>query len=115
MISADDFNGKFTKVKNKQIIHAKRASFSIIAKAQKLELPVDLHLHFFDTCILPILLYGSEIWGFFNIHIQNINVFHNQYCKNLLKIGSKSINSITLEELGHYRIEKFIKQRMLNV
>ncbi len=46
-------------------------------------------------------------------NIQNIEVFPNQYCKHLLKIGSKSINNITLGELGLYRIEKFIKQRML--
>ena len=107
-----NFNGKYTKAINKQILQAKRASYSLIAKARKFQLPVDMQLHLFDTCILPILLYGCEVWGFSKL--QNIEIFHNQFCKFLLKIGPKSINNITLGELGRFKVEKFVKQRMLN-
>ena len=107
-----NYNGRFTKAISKQINQAKRGSFGIIAKARKLNLPIDIHLDLFDKCILPILLYGSEIWGFSNI--QNIETFHIQYCKYILKINPRSVNNIALGELGRYKMEKYIKQRMLN-
>ncbi len=46
-----NFNGRFTKAINKQILQAKRTSYSIIAKGRKFELPIDIQLHLFDTCI----------------------------------------------------------------
>ena len=107
-----NFNGKFTKAMDKQILQAKRAMYSITAKARRLQLPFDIQLNLFDTCILPILLYGSEIWGFSNI--KNIEIFHNQYCKYILRLGSRSINNFALGELGRLKMEKFVNQRMLN-
>ncbi len=62
--------------------------------------------------VIPILLYGSEVWGFANT--QNIEVFQNQYFKHLLKLGGKTINNVVLGEREHFKIEKYIKQRMLN-
>ena len=39
--------------------------FSLIAKAQlRLNLPIDIVVELYDQLVLPILLYGSEIWGF---------------------------------------------------
>ncbi len=51
----------------------------MITKARKLQLPDDIQLHLHDTCIMQILLYGSEIWKFSNT--QTIEVFQNQYFK----------------------------------
>lgn len=62
-------------------------------------MPLDIQLHLFDACILPILLYGSEVWGFTDT--KNLEMFHNQYCKYILRLGSK-------------KIEKFVRQIMLN-
>lgn len=107
-----NYNGRFTKAIKKQINQARRASFSLMAKARKNKLPVDLQLHLFDTCILPILLYGCEIWGFSDL--KDIELFHHQFCKYILRIGPRSINNIALGELGRFKIEKHIKQRMLN-
>ncbi len=100
------------KAINKQILQAKRASYSMIAKAWKLQLPIDIQLHILDTCLLPILLSGCEILGFANL--QNVEVFDNQYCKHLLNLGSKTVNNIALGELGWFKIETFVKERMLN-
>ncbi len=64
-----NYNGKFTKAIAKQINQARRASFSLIAKARKMDLPIDIHLHLLYSCIFPILLdlYGSEVWSFSNL------------------------------------------------
>ncbi len=107
-----NFNGRFTKAMNKQIAQAKRATYSIVAKARRMQLPLDIQLHLFDTCILPILLYGSEVWGFSNL--KDMEIFHNQFCKHILRIGTRSINNIAIGELGRFKIEKYVKQRMLN-
>ena len=43
---------------------ASRAMFSLIKKSRKLGLDFDIQLQLFDSLILPILLYGCEVWGF---------------------------------------------------
>lgn len=107
-----NFNNKFNKAINKQLTQAKRALFSIVAKSRRLCLPIDIQLHLFDTCIMPILLYGCEIWGFSNI--KDIEIFHNQFCKRILNVGKNTINNMVLGELGRFKIEKQVKSRMLN-
>ena len=56
--------GKFFKALAQLIEQAKRTSFAVIRKSRKLNLPVDIQLKLFDHMIAPILLYGSEIWGY---------------------------------------------------
>ena len=47
----------------------RKAMFSILRKSRKLQLPVDLQLQLFDSMVVPILLYGSEITGFENFDV----------------------------------------------
>ncbi len=44
-------NGKFTEAIKKQILQARKASFSLIAKFCKFNLPIDIQVHLFDTYI----------------------------------------------------------------
>ena len=107
-----NFNGKFNKAIGKQITQAKKALYTLIAKARKLNLPIDIQCHLFDTCIVPILLYGSEVWGFADItQVERVQTF---FCKYILKLHKGTANCITLGELGRYKLDLFIKQRMLN-
>ncbi|MCP4163756.1 MAG: hypothetical protein GY760_27160, partial [Deltaproteobacteria bacterium] len=59
-------NGKFTEAIEKQMNQAHRALFGLKSKKEKFNLPIDIVLDLFDKLILPILLYGCEIWGFGN-------------------------------------------------
>ncbi len=81
------FNGTFKTAINKQIVQAKCATFSLVAKARRLNLHIDIQLYLFDTCIAPILLYVCKVWGFSDL--SEIELFHNQFCKYLLRIGKK--------------------------
>ena len=84
-------------------------------------------LNIFDHTIKPILLYGSEIWGVFNIKNNKFNCtdntqiddcykklkcesLHQKFCKYILGINKKSVNHASLSELGrhplHYNIVK---------
>ena len=107
-----NYNGKFTVAIRKQIVQAKKALFSLLSKGRKLQLPNDILCHLFDTCITPILLYGSEIWGFSNI--TEIERVHLYFCKYILKVKSSTPNCMVLGELGRCEMSTLIKQRMLN-
>ena len=85
-------------------------------------------IHVFDHTIKPILLYGCEIWGYFNpftarLKKENISVdtiysrilcekLHIKFCKYILGVNRKSTNFAVLSELGrfplHYDIVKHV-------
>ena len=86
--------------------------FSLLSKARKLQLPLDLQCHLFDTCVIPVLLYGCEVWGFSDLtEIERVQTF---FCKYILKLGSQTANCIARGELGRQRLQCIIYQRMVN-
>jgi hypothetical protein len=62
------------------------------------DMPVYLGLELFDKLVLPILLYGSELWGY--EYREEIEIVQRKYCKRLLCVASNTPNSIVLGELG---------------
>ena len=50
-------------MKYQQITQARKALFVLIENARMLRLPADIVLELFETCAVPVLLYGAEIWG----------------------------------------------------
>ena len=42
---------------------ANRAIFSLTSRYKLTKLPLNIAFKLFDTMIMPILLYGSEVWG----------------------------------------------------
>jgi hypothetical protein len=55
------------------------------------ELPFNIAFHLFDTLVLPILCYGSEIWGY-QINA-DIEIVHRSYCKYILGTSSHTPNA----------------------
>ena len=68
--------------------------FNLTTKARKLDLPTDIHCALFDQLVMPILLYGCEIWGFQNL--DHIERFHTKVLKNQLKLN----RSMYMEKLA---------------
>ena len=65
---------------------------------------VDTNLAFkvFDGKILPILMYGSEIWG---LHRgENIEIVHTKFCRFVLKVYNNASNLAVRGELGRFTI-----------
>ena len=58
-----NYNGKFEKAKAKQALQAKKASFGLIARIRQHNLTFEVSIELIEKLIIPILLYGSEIWG----------------------------------------------------
>ena len=107
-----DQKGNFFKARSWLIEQARRASFAVMRKSRKLNLPVDLQLKLFDTMIAPILFYGSEIWGYENCDM--IESFHFKYCKRLLHLKASTPKAMVYDELGRYPMQILIKSRMVS-
>jgi exonuclease III len=106
------YNGTFNNAIDKQVQQAKRAMYSLLGKARKLNLPLDIVSHLFDSCIIPILLYGCEIWGYCNI--SKLEAVQRMFYKQLLKLNPSTASCIVLGEVGRTKLETIIHQRMLN-
>jgi len=77
-----NYNGSFVKAKSKLIDQARRALFAVYRRIKNQPTPVDLQMKLFDSLVEPILLYGSEVWGFENTCL--LEKIHLQFCKKIL-------------------------------
>ena len=91
---------------------ASRAMFSILSKSRSLHLDIDTQLHLFNSMVVPIMMYGSEVWGYTDLKL--IERLQLRFCKIILKVKKSTPNSMVLGELGVYPIELYIKNRMLS-
>ncbi|MCG8034996.1 MAG: hypothetical protein JAZ03_22865 [Candidatus Thiodiazotropha taylori] len=80
-------------------------------RIDNLSLPLDLQLKLFDHTVLPILCYGSEIWGFENLKI--IENIHNEFLRKITKVRGSTPMYMLYAELGRYPVEIIIKSRMI--
>ena len=61
--------------------------------------------------ILPILLYGSDIWLFENL--ENIEIFYRKFLKYILKVNSQTTNEMVYGETGRTPLHVLIKTKMV--
>ena len=86
-------------------------------------------IHVFDHTIKPILLYGSEVWGYFNpfkkrlqsndlvldqIYLNlEIEKLHIKFSKYILGVNKRATNFATLSELGRFPLHFDIIKSMI--
>ena len=64
--------------------------------------------------ILPILLYGSEIWGFeTEKKLESIEVFFRKFLRYILKVNDQTANCMVYGETGRTPLELTIKTRLV--
>ena len=105
------YNGCFSESRKKLVNQAHKSLFSIYKDIRNQNIPIDLQLKNGDAMVEPILLYGSEIWGYENIKI--IEQVHLGFCKRILKVRSSTPNVMVYGELGRYLLEKRVKIRLI--
>jgi len=106
------YNGTFKlAIKNLYDI-ANRAMFELLKKGRSLLLDIDVMLKLFDSTVLPILLYGSEVWGYSNLDM--VEKLHLKFCKILLGVKKSTANVMVYGELGRLPLTVNVKSRILN-
>jgi hypothetical protein len=63
--------GNFNKIFKKQVEKATKTKFEVLKRGRTHNLSIESQLELFNKMVKPILLYGSEIWGF-SKHIQRL-------------------------------------------
>ena len=106
-----NFNNKFNKAINRQLILAKKALFSLKSKILSMKLPMDLQISLFNKLVAPVLTYGCEVWGFSNFNSHQI--FQRKFIKDSLGVNKYTCNSIAFGETGILDIEVDIYTRMV--
>ena len=76
-----------------------------------MDIPLDLQLKFFDHTILPILIYGSEIWGYESHDI--IEKVQNDLLRRIILARKSTPMYMVYGELGRYPVEISIKSRVI--
>ena len=107
-----NYNNTFYKSIARQISQAKKAMFSLITKSRRLDVPIDITLDLFDKLVLPILIYGSEVWGHSNL--KSIEIFYRNFIRRLLKLGESTSNCMLYGETGKTSIQPIIEKRMIS-
>ena len=82
----------------KQVTQAKKAFSAIFSQKVKLQLPLDIYLNLFDQMVLPVLMYGCEVWGYENLDI--LETFFRSFLKKTLKLKDQTTNCMVYGESG---------------
>ena len=109
-----------TFTKNKRMIQTikentakgKRAMYAIITRAKTEGLSISCQIHLFKTIVLPILLYGCEIWGYEDLGI--LEKVQIDFCRhNILKLNKATQKNILLYDTGLLPIQILVTSRMV--
>ncbi|MEW8548549.1 MAG: reverse transcriptase family protein, partial [Candidatus Thiodiazotropha sp.] len=100
----------YTAMKH-NIDQAKKAMHLLYKRVRNLNLPIDLQIQLFDHTILPIMLYGCEIWGFQNTKL--LENLHNDFLKNILSLRKSTPHYMIHGEFGRKPLDIIIKSRMI--
>ena len=101
----------FYKAIKHNIDHAKKAMHLLYKRIRNLKLPLDLQIELFNRTILPILLYGCEIWGYQNTRI--IENVQNQFLRSITNLKKSTPIYMLYAELGITPIDIYIKSRII--
>lgn len=107
-----NYDNSFKKAICKQVNQAKRAMYAMLSKCKRLVLPVDMQCELFKQLIVPILLYGCEMWGFEKI--DQIEVFFRKFLKDLLHVKKGTPNCMVYGETGQNKLAYTVDGRIMN-
>ena len=102
-----NYNNRFSVAQKDLIERANRAMFSLLKKSKQLNLPIDLTLDLFDSTVVPVLIYGCEIWGY--DVIENVVKVQLKFYKFLFKLRQSTPNMMVFGETGKFPIDIDIK------
>uniref|UniRef100_A0A4W5RDT1 ribonuclease H n=1 Tax=Hucho hucho TaxID=62062 RepID=A0A4W5RDT1_9TELE len=112
-------SGNFNMAVNALKEKARRALYAIKMKLFKINIPIRIWTKIFDSVILPIALYGSEIWGplnkldFKRWDKHPIEALHAEFCRKILQVQRNTPTNACRAELGRFPVVMKIQKRSL--
>jgi hypothetical protein len=107
-----NYNNNFVKAIKERCTAAHRAMFLLLKRCRNACLPLDIQIELFEKCVYPILLYGSEVWGFSDLEL--CKRFQLRFVKLLLNLNKSTPTCMVLGEVGMFPVELEVKSRMLS-
>lgn len=104
-------NGKVYQAQKTLSEQAMKALFSINSLFDSVAMNIPEKLKNFDSMVLPILCYGSEIWGFHTA--SDVERVHLKFLKQLLGVRSQTSNNAVYGEVGRVPLSVIRKIRIL--
>jgi hypothetical protein len=91
-------NGSLFQAQKSLSEQALKALYSLNSLFDKVSLEISEKLKLFDYMIMPILNYGSEVWGLHNA--PDIEHVHKKFLKQLLGVRQQTANAAVYGEFG---------------
>ena len=105
------YNNKFGIAQKHLYDKASKAMFSLLRKCRKLMLPSDIQFQLFDSMIVPILLYGCEVWCH---QLSDLaRKLQLRFYKIVLKLGKSTPSNMVFGEVGQLPVDLQAKSRFL--
>ena len=105
-------SGNFLNARKHLVEQSKKAMHLLFTRANNLDLPLDLQLKLFDNTVLPILTYGSEVWGYEGLDI--LERVYTDFLRRITRCRKSTPKYMLYAELGRHPIEITIKLRSIN-
>ena len=84
------YSNKYVKPMKKQMDQARQSEFSLLINTRKFCLPIDIQCDMFEKVAFPIVLYGSEVWGFSCTEI--FVILYRNFLKKILHLRYSTPN-----------------------
>ena len=107
-----NYNGSFKKAIENQKAVGLRAMQALLTKIRVLALDIDTSMELFQRCVMPILLYGSEIWAF-DKHVSSLEIFYKGFLKQILHVYKATPTCMVLGETGQPKLSDLAFLRQL--
>ena len=104
-------SGTFFKGKKSAYEQGLKAMYSLLQTARKQKLPIDICLDLYSSMVIPVFLYGCEIWGHKNVEI--LEKLQLKFLKHLFHLNRKTMSHVIYGETGLYPISVLVKTRMI--
>ena len=86
--------------------------FALREKTKLLNLPIDIVCEAFDVCVVPVLLYGCEVWGFEDL--KDVEMFHQKFQRIIFKTFKFTPNVMLYGETDSMDMTTKIHKRMIH-
>ena len=103
-------NGKFFQAQKHLSEQATKAMFALKNLFDNKLLCIEDKLKLFDSLVQPILMYGSEIWGFHKA--DDVEKVHVRFLKQILGVRLQTSNIAVYGELGRFPLAILRKIRI---